>query len=55
MLQSVNLTVEISIEFVQQLESIKKYNQQPNEAEAYSTNKYEILCKYWGEQHVSEK
>ena len=40
MLQSVNLTVEICIEFVQQLELIKKmYSQQPNEGEAYSTNK----------------
>ena len=24
----------------------KKYNQQRNEGETYSTNKYEILCKY---------
>ena len=39
-LQSANLT-----EFVQQLELIKKYNQQPNEGEMYSTNKYEIPCK----------
>ena len=55
MLQSVNLTVETCIEFVQQLELIKKYNQQPNEEEAYSTNKYKILCKYCGEWHVREK
>ena len=33
----------------------KKYNQQPNEVEAYSTNKYKILCKYCGEWHVKEK
>ena len=39
MLHSINLTVETCIEFVQQLELIKKYNQQPNEGEAYSTNK----------------
>ena len=39
MLQSVNLTEETCIEFVQQLELIKKdYIQQPNEGEAYSTN-----------------
>ena len=37
-LQSVNLTVETRIEFVQQLELIKKYNQQSNEGEAQSTN-----------------
>ena len=55
MLQSVSLTVETCIELVQQLELIKKYNQQPNEGEAYSTNKYKILCKYCGEQHVREK
>ena len=55
MLQSVNFTVETCIEFVQQLELIKKYNQEPNEEEAYSTNKYEILCKYCGERHVKEK
>ena len=48
-LQSINLTVEMCIEFMQQLELIKKYNQQPNEGEAYSTNKYEILCKYCSE------
>ena len=29
----------------------KKYNQPPNE-EAYSTNKYEVLCNYCGERHV---
>ena len=52
-LQSVNLTVETCIEFVLQLESIKKkYNQQPNR-EAYSTNKYDI--QYCGERHVREK
>ena len=40
-LQSVNLTVETYIEFVQQLELIKKkYNQQPNQGEAYRINKY---------------
>ena len=33
----------------------KKYNQQLNEGEAYSTNKYEILCKYCGERHIREK
>ena len=55
MLQSVNLTVETCIEFVQQLELIKEYNQQPNEGEAYSTNKYKILCKSCGEWHVMEK
>ena len=34
-LQSVNLTVETCIEFLQQLELIKKkYNQQPNKGEA---------------------
>ena len=54
-LQRVNLTVETCIEIVQQLELIKKYNQQPNEGEACSTNKYEILFKYCGEQHVREK
>ena len=37
-LQSVNLTVETCIELVQQLELIKKYNQRPNEGEAYNTN-----------------
>ena len=37
-LQSINLTVETFIEFVQQLELIKKI-QQLNEIEAYSTNK----------------
>ena len=37
-LLSVNLTVETCIEFVQQLKLIKKYNQQPNEEEVYSTN-----------------
>ena len=52
--QSLNLTVETYIEFVQQLELIK-YNQQLNKGEAYSTNKYEILCKYCGERHVREK
>ena len=30
----------------------KTYNQQPNEEEAYNTNKYEILCKWCGERHV---
>ena len=54
-LQSVNLTVETCIEFVQQLELMKKYNQQLNEGEAYSTNKYEILCKYSGKCHVRKK
>ena len=54
-LQSVNFTVETCIEFVQQLESIRKYNQQRNEGEAYSTNKYEIICKYCGERHVRVK
>ena len=54
-LQSVNSTVETWTEFVQQLELIKKYNQQPNEGEAYSTNKYEIQCKYCGERYVREK
>ena len=44
MLQSVNLTVGTCIEFMQQLELIKKYNQQLNEGEAYSANKYKILC-----------
>ena len=34
-LKSVNLTIET---FVQQLELIKKGNQQPNEREAYGTN-----------------
>ena len=43
MLQSVNLTVETCIEFVQQLELRKKHNQQLNEGEVYNTNKYEIL------------
>ena len=33
-LQSVNLTVQTFIELVQQLELIKKYNQQPNEGAA---------------------
>ena len=55
MLQSINLTVETCIEFVQQLELIKKYNQQPNKGDAYSTNKYKILCKYYGDQHVTGK
>ena len=54
-LQSVNLTVETCIEFVQQLELIKKYNQQLNEGEAYSTNKYKISCQYCGERHVRVK
>ena len=55
MLQRVNLTVETSIELVQELELIKKYNQQLNEGEAYSTNKYDILCKSCGERHVRKK
>ena len=39
MLESVNLTVETCIEFMQQLELIKKkYNQQTNEGEVYCTN-----------------
>ena len=42
-LQSVNLTC---IEFMQQLELIKKYNQQPKDGEIYNTNKYVILYKY---------
>ena len=33
-LQSVNLTVETCMDFVQKLELIKKYNQKPNEGEA---------------------
>ena len=33
-LESINLTVETCIEFVQQLELIKKYNQQLNKGEA---------------------
>ena len=46
-LQSFNLTVQTFIEFVQQLELIKKkkYNQQPNE----------ILCKHCGERYITEK
>ena len=41
---------------MQQLELIKKkYSQQPNEGEAYSKNRYEILCKYCGERHDREK
>ena len=55
MLQSVNFTVETCIEFVQQLELMKNYNKKLNEGEAYSTNKYEILCKYCSELHVREK
>ena len=55
-LQSVNLTVETCIDIVQQLELIKKMcNQQPNEGETYNTNKYEIQCKYFGEQRVRKK
>ena len=55
-LQSISLTVETCIEFVQQLELIKKnYNQQPNKEEVCSTSKYKILCKYCGESHVREK
>ena len=42
-LQGVNLTAETYIEFVQQLELIKKYNQQPNEGEVYNTNKWLLL------------
>ena len=55
MFQSVNLTVETCIEFVQQLELIKKNNQQSNEGEASSTNEYKIFCKYSGERHVRKK
>ena len=55
-LQTVNLTIETCIDFVQQLGIIKKmYNQQPNEGEVYSTNKNEILCKYCDERMSVKK
>ena len=49
--QSVNLTVETSIEFVQELELIKS-NQYLNKGEAYSSNKYEILRKFCRKRRV---
>ena len=52
MLQSVNLTVERACVATG---INKKYNQQLNEGEVYSKNKYEILCKYCSERHVREK
>ena len=49
------MNFEATIEFLQELELIKKFNQQTDSQDTYSTTKLVIKCKYCGKEDEKNK